>query len=92
MITDAVFEFLKHRCDEGKVYIENTCNKYEGVQAVGIRNENNLLNAVRKHCEKSEPFLFGCDSCATVMRYSNKCVSEASAQDKDNYVVITEHC
>jgi hypothetical protein len=89
LINDAVLEFLKHRDVDTTIYIENNFRKYEGVEAVRVRDENELLMKLLEHCKENKYFLFGCDSCETVTKYYNKCLNEASKKDIDKYVLIT---
>ena len=89
LINDGVLEFLKHRNKETTIYLENHFKKYEGVKAIRVRDENNLLIKLLKHCRDNKYFLFGCDSCETITKYYNKCLSEAKATDRHKYILIT---
>jgi glutaredoxin-related protein len=48
-ISDAVFLFLKYRDNENKMYIENLYKKYDGINAIRIRNEQMLLDELFQH-------------------------------------------
>ena len=40
LITDAVFELLKHRSDDKKIYVKNHYQKYDKVKAIRLRRGN----------------------------------------------------
>ena len=62
MIDDNVFDFLKYREQEKLIFIQNSFKKYQGVEAIRLRNENEFRDTLLKHCQDDKPFLFGCDS------------------------------
>ena len=53
--------------------LKNEFKKFEGVPAVRMRNENDFLEALKDHCHKNQPFLFGCDSCSVVTKFYHAC-------------------
>ena len=89
LINDNVFEFLKNRNLDNTLYIENTFQKYKHVKAHRIRDENVFLDLLVEHCKSGDYFMFGCDSNATITKYYNKCMSEATEEDKDKFILIT---
>ena len=46
LITDAVFELLKHRADDTKIYVKNKFKKYDNIKAVRMRDEEAFLNKI----------------------------------------------
>ena len=71
MINDGAFELLKNRAPG--VMIKNDFKKFEGTQAIRMRNENDFLQALKDHCNNNQPFLFGCDSCNVVTKFYHAC-------------------
>jgi len=88
LISDNVFELLKFRNDNEKVFIINEFRKYKDVKAYDIKNEENFLNMINNKCLNNEPFLFGCDSKAIITQYFNYCLSY-NEDKKDKFILIT---
>jgi hypothetical protein len=91
LITDNVTNFLKHRRREelATLYINNTFKKYEGVKAYRLRDEQKLLNQLLTNIANKEYFLFGCDSCDTITKLYHHCLSKATTDEKDKFILIT---
>ena len=69
MICDNVFELLEARQDENIKFIINEYQRFEGVEAYKIRDENSYLQILKKHIESKKYFLFGSDSASTTIIY-----------------------
>jgi hypothetical protein len=56
MICDNVFELLDVREDENTKFIINEFQRFEGVEAYKIRDENSYLEILKKHIENKKHF------------------------------------
>ena len=89
-IMDNVFDFLKFRDNNKKVYIINEFKKYENIDATRVKDENIFLNKITEHIDKNKYFLFGCDSCEAITKIYLKCVKDFP--DKvENIILITSN-
>ena len=86
-ITDAVFMFLKHRPDETKIFITNKFQKYKGIKAIRMRNEDEFMDKMIDKVNKNQCFLFGCDSKTTTEIIHSLCKDHGC--DPDNFLLIT---
>ena len=67
IIRDNVFEFLKHRSTP--VMVTNSYQKFCGVPAQRIRDENTFLEMLSDHIADDDYFWFLADSCNTVTQF-----------------------
>lgn len=88
IICDNVFDFLSSR-NNNINFIINQFQKFEGITAQRIRNEETFLNLIKRKIEKEQYFLFGCDSCKTVEEFYFECIKDVS--NKDNFILITSN-
>ena len=89
IINDGVFELLKHRSNDSKVFIMNDYIKYKNINAVRIKDENLFLDMVKQKITNNEPFLFPCDSCSTISKFYIDCLSISPEEFKDRFMLIT---
>jgi hypothetical protein len=89
-IMDNVFDFLKFRNDDKKVYIVNEFKKYQNIEAVRMKDENIFLNNINEHIEKNKYFLFGSDSCEIITKIYLKCVKDYSDKAKDMILITSK--
>ena len=90
MIDDNVFEFLKYREQDKMIFVRNSFKKYEGVEAVRLRNENEFRDTLLKHCQVDQPFLFGCDSKDSVSSLYHYCKNNTDELLHDRFLLITD--
>ena len=89
LINDATFELLKHRALSKTVFLTNEFKKFEGVQAIRLRNEPEFLDKLVEHVNSNSPFLFGCDSCNVVTAFYHHCLEHVAEQSlKDKFLLI----
>jgi len=68
--------------------LTNTFKKYENVNAIHLKSEQQFLNHLIDNCANDRPFLFGCDSCKIITQFYQQCKS--LHQDKDDkFILIT---
>jgi hypothetical protein len=92
IILNNVFEILKNRINaEGKqtLFITNNYNKFQGVPAVRVRNEQLMLNKLIHQCKEGKPFLFGCDAVSLATKWYNRCKSEVPEEEHDKFILLT---
>ena len=68
--------------------LSNEFKKYNGVNAVRLRSEQDFLDKLVQHCADDKPFLFGCDSCNIVTKFYNHCLS-INYDKADKFILIT---
>ena len=86
LINDNTFELLKHRTNI--IMLTHEFKKYQNVNAIRLRSEQDFLNHLVDNCANDRPFLFGCDSCKIVTSFYEQCKS--LYQDKDEmFILIT---
>ena len=90
-IMDNVFEFLKFRNDNKKVFIVNEFNKYTKTKAIRLKDENLFLNKINEHIANNKYFLFGCDSCEVVTKIYLKCVKDFPLKAKDMILITSNN-
>lgn len=61
-INDNVFEILKNRKDDKKIFIINSFKKYKGIEVVIYNDESKFINEMNEHIKNNNPFLCGSDS------------------------------
>ena len=89
-INDGIFELLKHRKNESKLFLTNEYQKYNGVKATRIKNELNFIDMILQKCINNEPFFYGSDSCSTVTNHYNYCIDNILDKElKQNFILIT---
>ncbi len=84
MICDNVFELLEARQDENIKFIINEFQRFEGVEAYKIRDENSYLELLKRHIQSKKYFLFGSDSASTVEQYYNLLIKDVTEEDIKN--------
>ena len=89
-LIDATFELLKHRPLNKTVFLTNEFKKFEGVQAIRLRNEPEFLDKLVEHCNSNSPFLFGCDSCNVATAFYHHCLEHVTDPSlKAKFLLIT---
>lgn len=89
MINDGVFEFLKFRPDDKKIFITNTFKRFQDVAAVRMHNEYEFIDQL-KMASKIGGFFCASDSCNSITKLYNECIKD----DPDNlekYILITSN-
>ena len=89
LINDSIFTLLKNRSDETKIFLTNEYKKFEGVEAIRIKDENNFLDKILNKCINNEPFFYGSDSCETVTNHYNHCIKNATEEARTKFILIT---
>jgi hypothetical protein len=92
LINDAIMHFIKWRTElyDNKVFfVRNTHKKYNNIEAINLKNEDDFLEKILHACKTEKGFLFGCDSKTTVTNYYNKCFSEATEEEQKKFILIT---
>ena len=90
IICDNVFEFIKNRNNGAYKFIINNFQRFENVEAVHVKNENNFYELIQNSIKQNKPFLFGCDSCATIENYFYKAISNFTKEEaQDKFILIT---
>jgi hypothetical protein len=89
-ITDNVFQLLSKR--NGKsIFINNTFKKFVKVNAICCKNEYNFVEMLKDDIKHDRYFMFGADSCETVTRMYNECISGYihNKEILDKFILIT---
>jgi hypothetical protein len=91
-ISDLVFEFLKIRKDEGKIYIINKYKNYKGLKAYDIEKEERLYEIIKKDIIEGKYFLMCFDSKKKQEIVYNKIMKEYKSIKKvdkvENFIMI----
>ena len=53
--------------------INNDFTKFQDTPAIRVRDEADVLQALKDHCNSNQPFLFGCDSCNVATKFYHAC-------------------
>ena len=77
------------RCRGDYKYIVNEYKKFEGVEAIRVRDQQLFLEMLNEHIKNEKYFLFGCDSCTIVEQLYIECLKEVKEADKDKFLIIT---
>ena len=88
IIDDNVFEFLKRR--QNIIFVNNSYQKYQDIEAIRLRSEYDFRDALVKHCKEQKPFLFGCDSKDTVSSLFHYCKKHVSEEYYHKFLLITD--
>jgi hypothetical protein len=89
-INQNVFNFVKKRCDDKKIYINNYYKKYEGIKAVNVKDENIFIKKINDDIKNNKYFLFGCDSCDTITKLFNDCLKNNPDKKNDMILITSE--
>jgi len=84
-ITDNTFNLLKYRDIDSMIFINNEFKKFENINAIRELDENAFFERLMKDVKNNKYFLCGADSCETVTRLYNKCLTK----DVDKFILIT---
>ena len=87
-INQNVFNFVKKRNDDKKLYVNNYYKKYEGVKAINVKDENIFIKKINDDIKNGKYFLFGCDSCDTITKLYEDCLNK-NPDKKDDLILIT---
>jgi hypothetical protein len=92
LINDAIMYLVNWRTEfypEKAFFVRNTFKKYDHIEAINVKNEDEFLEKLLNACKTEKGFLFGCDSKSTITNYYNKCFSEATEEEQKNFILIT---
>lgn len=92
LINDAIMHLVKWRTElylDRVFFVRNTFKKYDRIEAINVKNENDFLCNLMNACKTERGFLFGCDSKTTITDYYNKCFSEATEKEQQKFILIT---
>lgn len=89
-INQNVFNFVKKRCDDKKIYINNYFKKYEGIKAVNVKDENIFIKKINDDIKNNKYFLFGCDSCDTITKLFYDCLKNNPNKKNDMILITSE--
>jgi hypothetical protein len=93
LINDAIMHLVKWRTElypEKKVlFVRNHFKKYDNIEAINVKNEDDFLCNLMNACKTEKGFLFGCDSKTIIIDYYNKCFSEATEKEQTKFILIT---
>ncbi len=70
-------------------FLTNEFKKFEGVQAIRLRNEPEFLDKFVEHINSNFSFLFGCASCNVVTAFYHRLEHVAEPSLKDKFLLIT---
>jgi desulfoferrodoxin (superoxide reductase-like protein) len=90
-INQSVFDFVKNRNDNTKIFIKNERNKYENIDAIRVKDENLFVQKLLDHIKNNNYFLFGCDSCKIITDLYNKCINDNKDKEKDFLLITSKH-
>ena len=88
-INDNVFNLLKDRPEDSKIYIKNEYKNYKGIDAHIIKDENIYYESLKQKIKNNEPFFIGGDSKAEIDKYYHLLLNEALPEQKDKFILIT---
>jgi hypothetical protein len=71
MINDAAFELVKTRAPG--LMLKNEFKKFQDTPAIRMRDEDDVVQALKDHCNSNQPFLFGCDACNVATKFYHAC-------------------
>jgi hypothetical protein len=92
LINDAIMHLVQWRTElypDKVFFVRNTFKKYDNIDAINVKNEDDFLNKLLNACKTEKGFLFGCDSKTTITDYYNKCFSEAAVAEQTKFILIT---
>jgi hypothetical protein len=92
LINDAIMHLVNWRTElypDKVFFVRNTFKKYDNIEAINVKNEDEFLNKLLNACKTEKGFLFGCDSKTTITDYYNKCFSEATEVEQTKFILIT---
>jgi hypothetical protein len=92
LINDAIMHLVQWRTElypDKVFFVRNTFKKYDKIEAINVKNEDEFLNKLLNACKTEKGFLFGCDSKTTITDYYNKCFSEATETEQTKFILIT---
>jgi len=89
LINDNVFELLKYRNDNKKIFLNNNCIKYNNINANRIRDENEFLNIMENRINNNDYFLFTSDSANKTIFYYTLLKNKYKL---DNILIYTGKC
>jgi hypothetical protein len=89
-INQNVFNFIKKRNNDTKLYVNNFFKKYQGIKAVNIKDENIFIKKINDDIKANKYFLFGCDSCDTITKLFNECLKNNPDKKNDMILITSE--
>ena len=89
IINDNIFSFLNCRKNKKQLFVRNEYKKYEGINAVRLRDENIFKSKLEQHLRDNKYFSFGCDSCTVVEQYYYTLYETATEQQRSNMILFT---
>lgn len=90
-IKNNVFDFIKFRNNDTKIFIKNEYNKYKNINAICVKDENLFINKLLDSIKNNNLFLFGCDSCSVITKLYYKCIKEYKNKEKDFILITSEN-
>ena len=87
-INQNVFNFVKKRNNNTKLYVNNFFKKYKNIKAVNVKDENIFIKKINEDIRANKYFLFGCDSCTTITKLFQDCLKN-NPDKKDDMILIT---
>lgn len=89
-INQNVFNFIKKRNNDTKLYVNNFYKKYKDIKAVNVKDENIFIDKINDDIKNNKYFLFGCDSCDTITKLYNDCLKKNPDKKNDMILITSE--
>jgi hypothetical protein len=95
IVTDAtilnnVFDFLKFRDIDKTIFITNEYQKYKGINAIQVKDENLFIEKINNDIKNNKYFLFACDSCEIITKFYLKFTKNFVEKAKDMILITSE--
>jgi hypothetical protein len=87
-INDGVFNLIESRATKNKLFINNTFQKYQGVNAINIKDEKEFINMMTEESKQNNLFVLGSDSATEAKKIYYKCL-EDNKDNNDKFELIT---
>jgi len=85
-ILNNVFDFFKFRDVNKTIFIINEYQKYKGIKAIRVKNENLFLDKLSNDIKNNKYFLFACDSCEIITKLYLK--FKKDYPDKSKHMIL----
>ena len=89
-ITDNIFNLLENRNDTNRIFISNQYQKFDGIQANRVRDENKIINMMKVRAKENNYFLCASDSCKNITKlYHDFTKDITNVKELGKYILIT---
>ena len=87
-INQNVFNFVKKRNNDTKLFVNNFFKKFSGIKAVNVKDENIFIEKINDDIKNNKYFLFGSDSCDSITKLYFDCLKNFPDK-KEHMILIT---